>query len=253
VKENETALHDHCEISSGRIAIRPDRPFCFPTRTKRIMQELDVVSMLRVLPGIVLGLTVHEYAHTLVALRLGDDTAKLAGRLTLNPLKHIDPIGFVFLLVAGFGWAKPVLIDGRKLRHPRRDDILISLAGPVSNLLFAVFIAVLLKICLTLAPYNGETAYREVLNVCIAGLYINIGLFIFNLIPLPPLDGSHLITSFVSTKSVAIAHMFFRYGAYAFLAIIVLERVAHINLLPINVLVDFIAKGLFGALGLFQR
>jgi Zn-dependent protease len=217
------------------------------------MQELDIVSMLRVLPGIILGLTVHEYAHTLVALRLGDDTAKQAGRLTLNPLKHIDPIGFIFLLVAGFGWAKPVIIDGSKLRHPRRDDILISLAGPVSNLLFAILIALVTKICLTLAPYHGETVYREVLNVCIAGLYINIGLFIFNLIPLPPLDGSHLITSLVSTKSIAIAQLFFRYGAYALLAIIVLERVAHVNLLPINVLVDFIAKGIFGLLGLFRR
>jgi Zn-dependent protease len=217
------------------------------------MQELDFESIVRVLPGIILGLTVHEYAHTLVALRLGDDTAKQAGRLTLNPLKHIDPIGFIFLLVAGFGWAKPVLIDAGKLRHPRRDDILISLAGPVSNLLLAVLIALVLKACLALAPYNGETVYREVLNVCIAGLYINIGLFVFNLIPLPPLDGSHLITSLVSRRSIAIAQLFFRYGAYAFLAVIVLERVAHINLLPINVLVDFIAKGLFAALGLFQH
>lgn len=216
------------------------------------MQELDFESIVRVLPGIILGLTVHEYAHTLVALRLGDDTAKQAGRLTLNPLKHIDPIGFIFLLVAGFGWAKPVLIDVSKLRHPRRDDILISLAGPLSNLLLAVLIALVLKICLTLEPYNGETVYREVLNVCIAGLYINIGLFIFNLIPLPPLDGSHLITSLVSTKSIAIAQLFFRYGAYALLAIIVLERVAHINLLPINILVDFIAKSMFGLLGLFR-
>ena len=173
--------------------------------------------------------------------------------MTLNPLKHIDPIGFIFLLVAGFGWAKPVLIDTSKLRHPRRDDILISLAGPVSNLLFATLIAFILKVCLTLAPYNGESVYREVLNVCIAGLYVNIGLFIFNLIPLPPLDGSHLITSLVSTRSIAIAQLFFRYGAYAFLAIIVLERVVHINLLPINVLVDFIAKSMFGLLGLFQR
>jgi len=216
------------------------------------MQELDVESILRVLPGIILGLTVHEYAHTLVALRLGDDTAKQAGRLTLNPLKHIDAIGFIFLLVAGFGWAKPVLIDGSKLRHPRRDDILISLAGPVSNLLFAVLMALVLKVCLTLVPYDGNAVHREALNVCIACLYINIGLFIFNLIPLPPLDGSHLITSLVSTRSIAIAQLFFKYGAYAFLAIIVLERVVHTNLLPIGVVVDFIAKGIFGLLGLFR-
>jgi Zn-dependent protease len=173
--------------------------------------------------------------------------------LTLNPLKHIDPIGFVFLIVAGFGWAKPVLIDAGKLQHPRRDDVLISLAGPFSNLLLALVIAVVLKLCLLVAPYNGETVYREVLNVGIAGLYVNIGLFIFNLIPLPPLDGSHLIVNLLTEKSMALARMFFKYGAYVFLGIIILDRVSHINLLPINVLVDFIAKGMFALLGLFQR
>jgi Zn-dependent protease len=225
----------------------------FTHQHNRLMQELDLGSILRVLPGIILGLTIHEYAHTLVALRLGDDTAKQAGRLTLNPLKHIDPIGFIFLLVAGFGWAKPVLIDGSKLQHPRRDDMLISLAGPFSNLLFALFIAIVLKISLSIAPYSGETLYREVLNISIAGVYINIGLFIFNLIPLPPLDGSHLLTSLISAKSMATAQLFFKYGAYAFLAIIILDRVSHVNLLPIGVLVDIIAKGIFVMLGLFQH
>jgi len=217
------------------------------------MQDLDLVSILRVLPGIILGLTVHEYAHTLVALRLGDDTAMQAGRLTLNPLKHIDPIGFIFLLVAGFGWAKPVLIDPNKLRHPRRDDILIALAGPASNFFLAVFIALLLKVTLSLAPYTGAPLYREILSVAIAALYVNLGLFIFNLIPLPPLDGSHLIVSLVPTKSLAVAQIFFKYGAFVFLAIIVLERVAHINLLPINILVEYIGRGLFSLLHLFQQ
>jgi Zn-dependent protease len=217
------------------------------------MQDLDIGSILRVLPGIIFGLTFHEYAHTLVALRLGDDTAQQAGRLTLNPLRHIDPLGFIFLLVAGFGWAKPVLIDTGKLQHPRRDDILISLAGPLSNLLLAILIAQVLKICLPITPYEGGTLYRETLNVGIAGLYINIGLFIFNLIPLPPLDGSHLITSVFSTRSMASAQKFFKYGAYSFLAIIILERVLHVNLLPINVLVDVIAQGLFNLLNLFQH
>lgn len=217
------------------------------------MQDFDIGAILRVLPGIILGLTVHEYAHTLVALRLGDDTAQQSGRLTLNPLRHIDPIGFIFLLVAGFGWAKPVMIDRSKLQHPRRDDILISLAGPVSNLLLAILIALVLKLCLSAAPYEGGTLYREMLNVGIAGLYINLGLFIFNLIPLPPLDGSHLITSLISMKNIAIAQEFFKYGAYAFLAIIILERLLHVNLLPINVLVDAIAHGLFNLLSLFQQ
>ena len=217
------------------------------------MQDLDIGSILRVLPGIIFGLTVHEYAHTFVAFKLGDDTARQAGRLTLNPLRHIDPLGFIFLLVAGFGWAKPVIIDTGKLQHPRRDDILISLAGPFSNLLLAILIALVLKLCLSIAPYEGGTLYREMLNVGIAGLYINIGLFVFNLIPLPPLDGSHLITSLISMKNIASAQKFFKYGTYAFLAIIILERVLHVNLLPINVLVDAIAQGLFNLLNLFRN
>jgi Zn-dependent protease len=217
------------------------------------MQDLDIGSILRVLPGVIFGLTVHEYAHALVALRLGDDTAKQAGRLTLSPLRHIDPIGFVFLLVAGFGWAKPVFIDRGKLQHPKRDDILISLAGPFSNLLLAILVALALKLCLSIAPYEGGALYREMLNVGISGLYINIGLFIFNLIPLPPLDGSHLLTSLISMKDIASAQKFFKYGAYAFLAIIILERVLHVNLLPINVLVDAIAQGLFKLLNMFQH
>jgi Zn-dependent protease len=217
------------------------------------MHDLDIGSILRLLPGIIVGLTIHEYAHTLVAFRLGDDTSQQAGRLSLNPLRHIDPIGFLFLIVAGFGWAKPVLIDRSKLQHPRRDDILISLAGPLSNLLLAILIALVLKISLTLAPYEGGTLYKEALNIGIEGLYINLGLFIFNLIPLPPLDGSHLITSLISSKSIVAAQRFFKYGAYTFLAIIVLERVLRVNLLPINVLVDAIAQSMFNALGLFQH
>jgi Zn-dependent protease len=217
------------------------------------MNDLDLGSVLRALPGIVFGLTLHEYAHALVALKLGDDTAQRSGRLSLNPLRHIDPLGFLFLLVAGFGWAKPVMIDGSKLRHPKRDDILISVAGPFSNLLLAIVVALGLKLCLSLAPYEGDTVYREALNVGMEALYINLGLFIFNLIPLPPLDGSHLITSLISSRSMVAAQKFFRYGAYAFLAIIVLERVLRVNLLPINILVDGIARGMFDVLGLFQR
>ena len=217
------------------------------------MNDLDIGSVLRALPGIIFGLTIHEYAHALVALRLGDDTAQRLGRLTLNPLRHIDPLGFLFLLVAGFGWAKPVMIDGSNLRHPRRDDILISLAGPISNLLLAIALALVLKLCLSLAPYQGDSLYREALNVGLQALYINLGLFIFNLIPLPPLDGSHLVTSLISSRSIATAQRFFKYGAYAFLAIIVLERVLRVNLLPINVLVDAIAQGMFNVLGLFQH
>ena len=89
---------------------------------------MDFESMLRLLPGIIVGLTVHEFAHASVASRLGDDTAKLQGRASLNPLVHIDPLGFIFLLVAGFGWAKPVVIDQSKLKHPRRDDAIIAAA-----------------------------------------------------------------------------------------------------------------------------
>jgi Zn-dependent protease len=145
-------------------------------------------------PMLLLSLTLHEFAHARIALAFGDPTALRAGRVTLNPLRHLDPIGTIMLLFAGFGWAKPVPVNPYNL-HPRRlGDIMVSLAGPLSNLCLAVLAGCLLR-TLVYASVFGDFGRIGVLlsEVLIFTLVINVCLFTFNLIPLFPLDGHHIL------------------------------------------------------------
>lgn len=138
------------------------------------------------LPAVVLGLTFHEYAHGWMAYRLGDKTAYHLGRLTINPVAHVDPIGLLMLFFAGFGWAKPVPVNPNNLEGDvKRGMLLVSLAGPVTNLLLAIAGSLLLGLGGWKLPYGSE----------ILGIFIqlNIVLFIFNLLPIPPLDGSKIL------------------------------------------------------------
>lgn len=132
--------------------------------------------------ALIIAVTIHEFAHALIADKLGDPTPTLAGRLSLNPLKHLDPIGTLMLLIFRFGWGKPVPFDPFNLRHPKRDSALIALAGPTSNLILAALLSVVLK--LTALP---------LLTLLIPIIIININLAIFNLLPIPPLDGSKIL------------------------------------------------------------
>lgn len=143
--------------------------------------------MALMLPGIILGLTFHEYAHGMVAYRLGDRTAYDMGRLTVNPLAHIDPVGFILLFLAGFGWAKPVPVNPVNFRGDmRRGMLLVSLAGPGTNLLLALASAVVLGFSvLWRVPYLDAIIYYMV--------QINVVLALFNLLPIPPLDGSKVL------------------------------------------------------------
>jgi Zn-dependent protease len=158
------------------------------------MPDSPVARIIVGLPAFLLAIVLHELAHGYVAYRLGDDTAKRAGRLTLSPIAHLDPIGTIFFLFSslygvGFGWAKPVPVFVERLRNPRRDEILVTLAGPAANLMQAVVWAVLLR--LALRPGLGSLSYA-VMVVCFYGVAINVILMLFNLLPIPPLDGSHV-------------------------------------------------------------
>jgi Zn-dependent protease len=211
---------------------------------------LSPQELLKIVPAILAGLTVHELAHAWVALRLGDDTPRLMGRVSWNPLKHIDPIGFLLLLVAGFGWAKPVVIDRTKLKKPVRDDILIALAGPLSNLLFALLLVFGLRLLVALVPYTTGRGLQVAASVVVAFILINVSLGLFNLLPIPPLDGSHLVFNLLSRRSAAGAAVYFRYGSYALLALILTERIFNKELLPIGRAVLWVVRQLLRLVGL---
>lgn len=208
------------------------------------MFNSDFNSMLLALPGIIVGLTVHEFAHSFAAFHLGDPSSREMGRYSLNPLRHIDPVGFVMLVLLGFGWAKPVVIDPTRLRRPRRDEILIATAGPAANLVLAFGLILLLKLSLSLQPLSGGGPYEWALRSVFSGVFINIGLFVFNMIPLPPLDGSHVLIGLLPVRNRAFLDNFRRYGSYVFLALILADQLLKVDILPIGQAVRLIARAL---------
>src|SRR6266581_6223939 len=159
------------------------------------------------LPALLVAVTVHELAHALVADRLGDPTARRLGRLTLNPLPHIDPMGAICLVLAGFGWAKPVPVDARNFRHPVRDMFWVAVAGPIANFL-AAFGAIV--VYLWLRPAGIVPA--PVLVALGAVFTLNLALGIFNLIPLPPLDGGHFLPYLLPAGSWTLLRRLEQYG-----------------------------------------
>jgi Zn-dependent protease len=153
-----------------------------------LIQEIAILA-----PPFLLALTIHEYAHGLVALHFGDPTASRLGRLTLNPLKHIDPIGVLAFIIMKIGWAKPVPVDPRYFKNPVRDLLYVSLAGPGANLLTAVASGLALQILAHLSFLLPRFLLMPVLMMLAASVWINIMLAVFNLIPVPPLDGSKVL------------------------------------------------------------
>lgn len=168
-------------------------------------------------PPLLLALTLHEYAHGYVAYRLGDPTARDAGRLTLNPLSHLDPIGTIAFFFIKFGWAKPVPVNPYYFKNPRKDMLWVALAGPVTNLLLAVVSALLLKALIGTAsfiPYSTllEAILVPLYNMLVASVWINLVLCIFNFLPIPPLDGGRILTGLLPENMARTYASFERYG-----------------------------------------
>ena len=183
----------------------------------------DISQWIASIPVLLFAITVHEYAHGRAALRLGDPTAKNMGRLTLNPLPHIDPLGALCLFLFHFGWAKPVPVNTGYFRNMRRDTIVMSLAGPLANLLTAFVAGMFIR--MFLLPWD---VYCMVLYFM---LFMNIGLFLFNLLPLPPLDGSHVLENALSPGAAKKYREIGRYGPLILLGIIFLDRFAHTGII----------------------
>lgn len=200
--------------------------------------------MLYSLPGVIIGLTVHEFSHAFVAAKLGDDTARAQGRITLNPFYHIDPVGMIFILFAGFGWAKPVQFDMRKLKSPKRDRILIALAGPLSNLILGVLFLFIIKLFFAFSYSLPDMVYEILLRLLFYISVINLGLFIFNMLPIPPLDGSHVFLSGLNLSS-EVERNITKYGTLALFVIIIIENRSGIDLIPISTFTNWIVNIFF--------
>jgi len=185
----------------------------------RIPQTMDqLLDSLLLIGPILLCLTIHELAHGVVAYKLGDETAKREGRLTLNPLKHIDPIGLLMMFIVRFGWAKPVPVNPYNLKKPKRDMALIALAGPVSNFLLA-FVILLFQVPV-MRLLAGGGAGAQVGSLILAGASISVFFGIFNLLPIPPLDGSKVLFSFLPGRQYGQLMRYERYGSFVLLALI---------------------------------
>lgn len=159
------------------------------------MFGFDIMSMIAGIPGLIIALAIHEYAYAFVADRLGDPTPRMMGRLTLNPVAHIDPIGLIMLFIARFGWAKPVMIDPSNFKNWRTGEIWVSLAGPALNLLVGFLAAFMQVLLYRLGLWSSG------LDLVITLIMIyNVNFAIFNMIPLPPLDGSKVLLAFLPAQ-----------------------------------------------------
>lgn len=191
--------------------------------------------------AILIALSVHEWAHAYTAYRLGDPTAKYAGRMTLNPLSHIDALGAFMFLFVGFGWGKPVPVDPRYLKNVRRDSAIISLAGPLSNFVLAWIAFAILVILgkgvgtsvfsLLGAQTNGNPLMVVAIQLCQNLIFINLALMSFNLIPIAPLDGSKIVRPFIPLRYQDMYEDIMMRGPMILIGLLVIEYVLHIPLI----------------------
>ncbi|HML94233.1 MAG TPA: site-2 protease family protein [Thermodesulfobacteriota bacterium] len=175
-------------------------------------------------PVILLSLTVHEYFHGWTANKLGDPTAKMRGRLTLNPIAHLDILGTILMFVVGFGWAKPVPIDPRNFKDPKKDTILVAIAGPLSNLAMALAAGLALRYMIpkmVSGEISSDGVYGVIAIILILTLFYGIALAVFNMIPIPPLDGSRVLYGLLPNRYAYAYSRFEPYGVFFLFALFI--------------------------------
>jgi Zn-dependent protease len=185
----------------------------------------DLILMLYRIPALLLTLSVHELAHGYTAYRLGDPTARNLGRLTLNPIKHIDPIGLLMMIVVGFGWAKPVLVNPRNFKRGKRDTAIVAAAGPLSNVALAFVGVLMLRLFILFVVVtdgallgNSFNVYVSIATFLQVFINLNLALAVFNLLPIPPLDGSRILDLFLSPRA---SYQYARVQQYGFIILMV--------------------------------
>ena len=205
----------------------------------------ELMMTLFMLPGLILGLTVHEFSHAKMSDKLGDPTPEREGRLTLNPFKHMDLMGTICLLFAGFGWGKPVSIDPTYYRNPAKDNMKVALAGPVSNFILA-FVLLIITAVISIFPANETIAILQM--VLLLAVQINLSLAVFNLLPFPPLDGSKIFGYFLRGKAKEFLWTLERYSWVILIVLFATELPSQI----IGPVVDWIFNGMVWIIELFM-
>lgn len=189
------------------------------------MFDFSLTGLIAGLPGLVIALVIHEYAHAKAADVMGDFTPRMTGRLTLNPMAHIDPIGLIMLLVVRFGWAKPVMINARNFRNWRQGELLVAVAGPVANLIVAFISLLAMAVLFKLGMFSEGV--RLVLSMMVL---FNINFAIFNMLPLPPLDGSKVLMVLLPGR---LAYKLMSLGRYSFIILIFLMMTPFLTMILI--------------------
>lgn len=183
-----------------------------------IFSKDGILSLIISIPGLLLAISMHECAHGYAAYLMGDRTAKYSGRLSLNPLNHLDPVGAICMLLFRFGWAKPVPIDSRNFKNQKAGIILVSLAGPFANFVLG-FLSTMLFYGVALYCDNAKPIFGFLRDIFLFSAHMNVGFMIFNLIPIPPLDGSKILMEFLPYK---IRYQIYRYEQYFGIILIIL-------------------------------
>jgi len=196
---------------------------------------MDLYTLLLAVPAILIALTFHEFAHAYVAFRMGDPTAKYMGRLTLNPLAHLDPLGTIMIFLIHFGWAKPVPVDTRYLGNPKRDMMWISAAGPLMNMALALVSGILIRIIIAAGLVNGHPTGTAgmAFQMLYYSLYINLALAFFNLIPIPPLDGSKILGGLLPHRYAPTLYLIESRGPMVLFGIIMFGWITGFNVLGV--------------------
>lgn len=188
-----------------------------------IFTKTGLIEFLYTLPALLISLSIHEYAHAYIAYKLGDKSQKALGRLSLDPISHIEPFGFICIALFGFGWGKPVIVDDRNFKNKSKGNMLVSLAGPLSNLILATLLTLVLKVLLVLNVVTLTTTTLTASSIfgsmLLLAIQFNIIFAVFNLIPIPPFDGSKVLFYFLPNKAKNIMYYLER---YSFLIIIIL-------------------------------
>lgn len=206
---------------------------------------MELLALLLTLPGVIIAITFHEFAHAYVADKLGDDTPRRQGRITLNPLAHIDPVGFFMLIFVHFGWGKPVEINPTNFNRKRsmaKQEMLVALAGPLMNIIIALILTIILFAINTFAPSFTITMTGLIISLVLQmAISVNIGLGIFNLIPLPPLDGSKIFINILPYK----AKTWFQDNIQIFYIIFVVLWVTNLMGYIISPVISVVSKGIY--------